>query len=444
MSLKSSGSLRIDLLTLRSQNGYATLQIQRAWRGFSCRRDLWHPVFGKLTHHAVRKIQKVFRGFRGRVRAYTLAKSRLNNYAAKIQNLKNIFLAKRELRILRAERVLGRIVLLQRKFRDRRQRRLFAIFMLKLRDEKARKLQRILRGHFGRRRWNAISGRSDAKYDDMKRAFKADTLISANFTLKVTVSMLNLNFSSEWEMLDYTLQQFIGTNRQVAYFNAAVYCTRRYPNFFYGKFVLCIILLSVWSSYGSMRLFVEDMLSEAVELLESLRGEAEVAGRDPQIHLPVSLRAADPLSTYDKMFSDPVEATLEELEMNYFALAIRKFGQTEVTLSQMAFFTLARSFVTSDENRSKACIQRSKELLRRARQKAKSKNAEEMYYRVEVFSNMFEQPKRLVLVRKRTFKDCVLSDSNKPFQVRKGARDERSKANVVILRLVTSIVTFPC
>jgi hypothetical protein len=398
MSQKSSGSLRVDLMLLRTQNGFAALQIQRVWRGYVCRRRLWHPLTGRLTHHAVTKIQRVFRGVRGREGAYIYAKARMNNYAAKIQNLKNIFIAKRELRILRAEKLLSRIILLQRKFRDRRQRRLFAIFMLKLRDEKTRKLQRLVRGHFGYKRWSLISRRCNSKIEDVKRAIKADTILSANFTLKVNVSMLPFNCSSEWDLLDYTLLQFVGSSRQVAYLNAAIYCTRKYPNFFYGKFILCVILLSTWSSYGSQRLFVEDMLSEAIELLETLRFEADVATKDftgslPEI--PPSLRSAHPFSTYNKRFEDPVEAVLEELEMIYFASAIRKLGMDEVSLSQMSFFVLARSFVTKDERRSKYYMRRSKELLRRARLKAKTKNAEEMYYRMEVFSNMFEMERKL-------------------------------------------------
>jgi IQ calmodulin-binding motif len=61
-----SGGLRkkSEIVFLRSQNHFAAQQIQRALRGYLCRRSLWKYT-GVLTQHMATKIQKTWRGYLG-------------------------------------------------------------------------------------------------------------------------------------------------------------------------------------------------------------------------------------------------------------------------------------------------------------------------------------------------------------------------------------------
>ena len=209
--LPSGPDKRFDLFLLRSQNHFAVLQVQRTFRGFRCRRKLWDRRDGRLTKHVVIKIQKIIRSFLARRRVVRLLKAKLNHHASKIQNLKYVFLAKRELRRRRAERLLSRLILMQRRFRDRRERQFLALVLLKRRDDRARKIQRCVRGHFGRRRYRGILVRVSAKFKEITNAIKADAVMSFNYTIKVTVSMLDLSTcKDEWALLDYAMLHFVG------------------------------------------------------------------------------------------------------------------------------------------------------------------------------------------------------------------------------------------
>ena len=436
--LTSTGSS--SLRSLRSQNHFAAVTIQRVVRGFVCRRILWGRN-GLLTNRAATKIQKTFRMHLGRKNAFERGKFMIYTHASRIQNLNKIFKAKQQLRVLRAEKTLERLILMQRKFRDRKERKLFRLFILKMKDNKCRQIQRALRGHNGRRRFKAIEARLHAKFLQLTRAVKSDAILSQNFTVKVTASMIDVTACRDaWSLLDFAITQFVGTNRQTAYLNCIMYVARRYPDFFFGRFFLCVILLFVWTAMGSQRVVVEDILAEALELSEYLKGESEIFARnfgEDEDDLPPSLRGVDVYSLYENRYGNEprymMEEVLEEFEMSYFRCAFRRHGYTEVTFSQMAIFLIVRSVVTQIHAVKLRCLERARILLRNARKKASSKAFEEMHLRIDLFDEYFGQDRKLILRRKRNFKDCVLSDwvRGQPAQIyRKGGRDDRLKLNV--------------
>jgi len=437
MTKPSTSILRFELLNLRTQNHYAALQIQRLFRGYKCRRFLW-SYNGIFRVHFLIKIQRLYRGHVGRKIAFHKARDRIYFYASKIQNINKLFVAKRELRLLRAERTLKNVILLQRKFRDRRERRLWAIILLKMKDEKARRIQRVFRSYIGRRRFKSIKLRKIQKYKDITQAIKNDVVLSANYTLKVGINMIDLTrYDNEWDLLYFILLEFIGTNRQIAYLNSIIFLVRSYPDFFYGKFFLCVILFSVWTSIGSQRLIVEDLLAEALDLLEFLKSNVATTRKiynEKRKLLPEEFTGIDKFSSFSIYFEDMMEVVLEEIEHMFFHNGFRRHGYTDVTYSQMAFFLIVRSEITLSSDMKTKCLKRAKELFKKARNKAHSKAAEEMFLRIELFNQMYEEEQNLILRRKRPFKDCILSDvvNNQYSGIRKGGRDDRLKLNVEI------------
>ena len=82
---------------------FASLVIQRVWRGFVSRRRLWTPG-GIYETCAALKIQRMWRGHQGRLLASNIGKEWLNKKANRIIGLYRIWLTNRLIRSAKAQR----------------------------------------------------------------------------------------------------------------------------------------------------------------------------------------------------------------------------------------------------------------------------------------------------------------------------------------------------
>lgn len=99
------------------------------------------------------KIQRVFRGMLGRRRAARAYHALCNRKANVIQGMYRKWFARREINILRIERLMFYAIMIQSLYRGIAGRKKFADLRLKFRNEKARVVQRYYRGYCGRCRY---------------------------------------------------------------------------------------------------------------------------------------------------------------------------------------------------------------------------------------------------------------------------------------------------
>jgi len=201
-----------------------------------------------------------------------------------------------------------------------------------------RVIQRYLRAYHGRRRFKGIFDRLLEVFRNMTKSIKRDGELTNGYTIKYTISMVEITNMDKWKLLDYVLLQFVGTNRQVAYLAGAEELNRKYPDFFFGKFVFAVTMLYSWTCFGKKKLIVEEILSETYEALNILKKEynkvkkheiemkklglKEIFSEEETLE---ALKGIDPLSRFGSKDGNRVDSLLEEVEMLYFRSSVSYF-----------------------------------------------------------------------------------------------------------------------
>lgn len=261
----STGSImspaRKPLKAISYENIVAATRIQKIIRGFLCRKKLW-KYEGVMMISCVIKVQRVWRGFQGRVKAFNAFKARTFTMGHRIIGLFYIWRYRRFKRILKAEITTRIIIRLQSHFRGIKARRLYARMLFKHRTRSAQKIQRVTRGYFGRRRARAIRKRLHQFYELMKLVRQMNITEDLSLLARHPHHVPQL---TEWRIFLLGLLHQICSHNSEKSVACATELIQKYPNFGMSSFLLQFALLSAWASFGNAKVIREDFLEEAVE-----------------------------------------------------------------------------------------------------------------------------------------------------------------------------------
>jgi len=390
------------------QHAFAARTMQKYWRGWHARVSMWRWGGIMLTSRAL-KIQRVWRGRSGRKVALKAAKRRLADIANKIKGQYLIWLAKRQLRVLSAEKTHERVVMIQCLYRTRLARYALGRARFIHHTRMATKIQSLARGRLGRRRYRGIQQRLRSVFNRMSKTMLADVKLSQ---ARVKPSMQSLaahtDRSSAWELLETTLFHTIGTVRRDVSVDLAAELLIKHPHFAFGRFALQVVLFLTFTCSGPTSHVRMDMLDELVGCLyynqqqfctESDFNNASVNN----VQSPEAGRS-DPASQHG--WEDGQSGAMDELEMMYFRNSFLRHGKSAHSLTVMAACVLNRLAVAdwcADRTAVQARqVDRARHLLVFAAAR-NTANSEEALCRLDVMENIFSRPHRIILSRTVTY-----------------------------------------
>ena len=405
---------KYDMMTY---GAHAAQTIQRHVRGHQCRLKLWSP-YGKLTQRQATKIQKTWRGLIGRRRGYDQYIWYRNYKATQIQGLSALFQARRMCRKLRAEHANNLVTTIQRNFRGRMGRQAFLEYKMKVYNQMARRIGSLGRGYLGRRRFRGIKRRMGLGMGGMTAALRRDYEASEGYKKKITIEAQPVGGLDKWALYDAALAQLLGTHRQHIGLDIATVLARRHPEMALAPVIVFISLFFQWSAYTPRQLVREDLLEEALEVLQVIRERdeellqpADLKNLDPRVQedLPHSLRGADPVSFHHG------HLLMDELEYSHFRSMFRCHGYDPYCLCIMSTFAIAKATVYERTQPAVAVKQldRARGLLKRA--VAKTRNIkEDLYLRNQVFDHLIDTKLKELVTKSRTFSECFLRTYRMP------------------------------
>jgi hypothetical protein len=385
------------------QNAFASRTIQKYWRGWWARLQLWKWGGVMLKSRAL-KIQRTWRGRMGRKRALIKAKERLANIANRIKGQYFIWLAKRKLRVLRAENIERQVTMIQCLYRTRLARDFVRMARFRHHTRMATRIQSIARGRLGRRRYKGFAARLKAVFTRMSMVMREDVKKSQAH-IKPTMESLagETNRSNAWELLESVMFHSIGTIRRDVALDLAVELVLKYPDFPYGRFALQTCLFLTFTCSGSTNHVRMDMLDELIGCLYYGQN-AYFSPRDFNYHRVSAnhrrpeMARSDPPAQFG--WEDPYSGAMDEIEYMYFRNAFLRHGKSAHSMSVMAACALMRMHVSDwDTDRTAGQskqLSRARKLLINAAN-INTNNKEEALSRVEVMEHVFGRAHRVLL-----------------------------------------------
>jgi hypothetical protein len=188
----------------------------------------------------------------GRKKALSRAKQRLADIANRIKGQYFIWQAKKIARVLRAEATERRVVRIQCQYRTRLARRYVTLVRFMHHTRMATKIESVVRGRLGRKRFAGIKRRLRRVFDRMTLMMMRD-IRQSQARIKPTAENIigNTERSSPWEMLETILFQIIGTMRRDIAVDLGAELQRKHSSFYYGRFALQVALFLTWTCSGS-------------------------------------------------------------------------------------------------------------------------------------------------------------------------------------------------
>jgi hypothetical protein len=373
--------------------------------------EMWTP-YGVLTQWKATKIQKTWRGLLGRRAGYQQYLWYRGRAACRIQGLSALFQARRWIRKLRAEAMNRLTTVIQRSYRGRLGRQAYLEFKMGIYNKMALRIQRCAQRYMGLRRFNGIKRRMDLAYGSMTEGLRRDYENSEGYKKKITIEKAEVGGLDKWALYDAALVQLLGTHRQEIGLDIATVLARRHSEMALAPVILFVSLFFQWSSYTPRKMVREDLLEEALEVLQVIRErsdellvELDLADEAIQDDLPHGLRGADRVSFHR------VTSLLEEMEYSYFRSMFKRHHTDPYCLCLMASFAIAKSAIY-EKTRPKDAEkeqERARRLLKRA--VAKTRNVkEDLYLRNQVFDNLFNPNAKVkeVVLKPRQFSECFL------------------------------------
>ena len=180
----------------------------------------------------------------------------------------------------------------------------------------------------------------------------------------------DLSALTEWELLDLALCGLLASDRPENALQRATHLVFRFPGFIPGIHLLLTCMTYIWAGVGKTKVLREDMLNEAIEVIDHINGynltsyfdpsaAAPHKGRAPprqlfpslrtlkstiylrgpsshlQATLPPVLQAADPVSLFAEI--------LDEIQITYFAGALRRLRRHPRITSQLGCWSMLRT-----------------------------------------------------------------------------------------------------
>ena len=397
------------LFQMSYQNAFASRTIQKHWRGYWARTRMW-KWGGVMVQSRALKIQRVWRGRKGRKKALLQAKRRLANIANKIKGQYFIWLAKRKLRVLRAEAIERRVVMIQCLYRTRLARSAMSrarhIFHMRM----ATRIESLARGRMGRLRYNGIKARLRAVYDRMTSTMIRD-IKQSQAGIKPTLQSLvsNTDRTNKWALMETALFHILGTIRRDVSLDLSSELVMKFHDFPYGRFVLQVALFLTWTCSGSTNHVRMDMLDELVGCLyynESVCDDINDYNNLLESRLTASPESLTFTRTSRFGWQDDLAGAMDEIEFMYFRNAFKRHGNCAHAMTVMAACVLMRTQVQDfDRERSKPQIKqlaRAHRLLKQAAELS-TNNIEESKYRLEITENLFMKAHRVLETKSITF-----------------------------------------
>lgn len=400
--------------SLPIEREYAATTIQRVWRGFWSRRGLWQWD-GVLTQSRAVKIQKVWRGHKGRKIGLAKAKERLAGFANKIKGRYFIWIAKRLLRVKRAEWVYKKVTQIQCLYRCRLARAALRRARFLHHTRMATKIQALGRGRlYGRRKWG-IEKRQEAVFQRMTAVIVKDIRL-AQAKMRPTLENLvgnhvdEASMSDPWALTEMCFFHLLGTARRDLAVDLCSDVALKFAKFPFARFALQTALFLTWTCSGKNQHFRMDYLDELAACLYFNQrcdsgldfNNVELVGGRKAFQRQESLEA-DPTSRYG--FEDENAGAMDEIEMMYFRNCIRRHGKNAMSFSAMAACVMMRVGIkdfSAERTRPQLLqLKRAQRLLQRATEM--SSNPQECVLRLEVLNNLFIRQHRPLLSRKIKF-----------------------------------------
>lgn len=244
----------------------ASTTIQRIFRGYITRVYLWRNN-GLLTIRRAIKIQKVWRGYKGRAKAFLKLMLYIDKKAKIIQGLFYIWKAMKVARLQRAAFYHKMATRIGCMFRNRKSRQLIAWLKEQRRIARAIIIQKYTRSYFSRRRVKGIRLRLKYFYDKMSEAKKKYLNLRYDMNKKITIEYVDTKDKSEWELFDLALIYIIGLERVDLALDISMILYKKYPRFPYATLTLKFVLLFGCLYEGRARVHHEDYLEDAVGIL---------------------------------------------------------------------------------------------------------------------------------------------------------------------------------
>ena len=245
------------------------------------------------------------------------------------------------------------------------------------------RIQKIARAYLGRRRARGIRLRLESTLKHLSELStytrgQDETANSLRNRIALMSGAAEDEYLSEWNMLDAALCCLLTTDKPLLALQLSGDLATRHPSFVPGVLLLLTTLLYVWSGIGKARMLREDMLAEVVEAIDTINRlsldthfitlipkhnpkarfyysdndcvqsqlfpsmkvlKSSVILRGPTAHLhhslPRHLVTADPVSLHENI--------LDELQLTYFAAALRKTHRSCRVVSVLACWTALRA-----------------------------------------------------------------------------------------------------
>ena len=251
------------------EENQACLAIQRCWKGFIARAVMWR--FGGVgSHHMASKIQKRYRGVRGRRKAAKRWQERDTEMADQMIAL---YWGMKGRKMARENRVANwyySASMIQRNYRGRLGKKIFAIHKERVRNKKATLLQRCWRGCKGREYSTRYRGKIDEGEKKMKmisRLHSEGKLWASIFDKDGDGEEDDDAMPEESELVEAALCLMCNAGDME---NARLYirdALRYYPESPRALFTYAILLHLVWDCYGFLRVPRPDILDEGLEIV---------------------------------------------------------------------------------------------------------------------------------------------------------------------------------
>ena len=306
------------------QERFAVETMQRVWRGYWGRRGLWQWD-GVLTRSRAIKIQKAWRGRQGRKLGLAKAKARLSGFANRIKGRYFIWMAKRLLRVKRAEWVRSRITMIQCLYRCRLARAAMRRARLIHHNRMATRVQSLARGRLGRRRHRGLAARQDAVYQRMTNSIVQDIRLARAKVRPTLENLLDINGgpvdkADHWQMSELCLFHLLGTARKDIAVDLSSEIALKFAQFPFGRFLLQASLFLTWTSSGSNGHLRMDYLDELMACLLYNQtcaptqdfNNVEHVGSDRSLQRREALEADPPAQCG---WADPACGIMDELEI---------------------------------------------------------------------------------------------------------------------------------
>ena len=395
------------------QEQYAVLTMQRAWRGYWARRGMWQWD-GVLTRSRAVKIQKVWRGRQGRKIALERAKWRLAGFANKIKGRYFIWMARRLLRIKRAEWIASKVTMIQCLYRCRLARAAMRRARFIHHTRMATRIQSVGRGRLGRRRFWGIRDRQKAVFVRMTSSIVADIRLAQAKVRPTLENLIGINGEPDktdpWKMSELCLFHLLGTTRRDIAVDLSSEIALKFNDFPIGRFILQTALFLTWTSSGKNGHLRMDFLDEMMASVFYNQNcdaamdfnNVESVGSSEKFQPKESLEA-DPPARFG--WENPEAGVMDELELMYFKNCLKRHGRNALTFGALAACALMRADVRNfGEERTKkqmSYLMRARRLLMTAVEM--SSNPLEASMRLEVVENIFMRQHRVLLTRKIKF-----------------------------------------